>query len=345
MTKSALNKMLALEADEIANSALEAISQSLADGQADDSTQPHAALTLDQRSNLFLNAVYGARDYTSEEYAKARENLLDAMAANFTAHPKSDVSDLDDFNLPVDSEAGHLSSEIQDLIDEVRNASHTEVMRQSHAIAASIPRSMNRGSQSLEPLFCIEGGAPEPGLQSSIRASSAGKESGSRRMRTRLRFYGSIAATVALILTSSAVLFLLFSDSIFSNSKHFNTIADLSSERLNGILSQRRPQEASSFKRSENGSGIAQRLLDLGNRLIASGDLKGGRIVLAEAADEGSGSAALNLGSSFDPSEEGSLESSSDPDKARVWYQRAKQLGEPGAQVSLDRLDRFVAPR
>jgi TPR repeat protein len=93
-------------------------------------------------------------------------------------------------------------------------------------------------------------------------------------------------------------------------------------------------------------TGVAQRLLDLGNRLIASGDLYGGRLVLAEAATEGNASAALNLGSSFDPSEDGSMKKgSSDLEQAKLWYLRAKQLGEQNAQGRLDKLNSLAAPR
>ena len=93
-------------------------------------------------------------------------------------------------------------------------------------------------------------------------------------------------------------------------------------------------------------TGVAQRLLDLGNKLIASGDLYGGRLVLAEAAGEGNASAALNLGSGFDPSQDGSMKrDSSDLEKAKFWYQRAKQLGEQNAQTRLDRLNSLATPR
>jgi len=334
MTKSTLNKILNFEADGIAESALEKSSRSLAEGQAHGSPRPTHALTLDERSNLFLNAVYGSRDFTNEEYAEARESLLDAMAANFTAPRETNVSDLNDSNSLVD-----LGMEQHVLSEMLRvDAPHREVTLASLAAASSIPRPLNRGSSSFQPLFEVEDSALEPGYPPSIRASSVRKES--RPRRARLSYYGAIAATVLLLLTSSAVLYLLLVDS-----KQQNTFADLSSEQLNRILSQHSMRDATSFKRNANDSAFAQRLLDLGNRLIASGDLYGGRIVLAEAADEGSGSAALNLGSSFDPSEDGSLGRPSDPEKAKFWYLRAKQLGEPEAQVRLDRLTSHVSPR
>lgn len=76
--------------------------------------------------------------------------------------------------------------------------------------------------------------------------------------------------------------------------------------------------------------------------MIAGGDLYAGRIVLAEAADQGSGSAALQLGSSFDLDK--MKDGAPDLEKAKFWYLRAKQLGEQKAQARLDRLNSLVLP-
>jgi len=113
MTNSALNKILAFEADEIADSALEKLSQSLAEGQVHGSPKPSPGLTLDERSNLYLKAVYRSRDFTSEDYAKARKILLEAMADNFRT--QSNAPDLEGSNSPV--KAGmdqELIGEVQD---------------------------------------------------------------------------------------------------------------------------------------------------------------------------------------------------------------------------------------
>jgi hypothetical protein len=324
MIKSVLNKMLDFEADQTVTSVVDEVSQSIAEKKTNGSSpkQP-LALTLDQRSNLYLNAVYGSRDFTNEEYAEARETLLDAMAADFAAHPKSDVSDLDDFNVPVDTETDHLSSEIQALMGEVRNASH-------------MYRPMDRGPRALEPSFSI-GDAPELDHRASIGAAPEEQLS-----RTRPRPYRATAMTVCWTLASVAIFYLVLSGS----PQQHTTIADLSLEQFNKVRSQGSMHESTILRANANGSDpvMAKRLLDLGDKLIAGGDLYGGRIVLAEAVDEGSGPAALHLGSSFDPSEnDSSGKDSSDPAKAKFWYLRAKQLGERGAQVKLDRLKSFVA--
>jgi hypothetical protein len=59
------------------------------------------------------------------------------------------------------------------------------------------------------------------------------------------------------------------------------------------------------------------------------------------AVDEGSGAAAFDLGSSFDPNEQASSEKGiSNLEMARFWYGQARQLGNLEAQARLDRLDR-----
>jgi hypothetical protein len=47
------------------------------DGQR--TSDPSPPPTLDERANLYLNAVYGAREFKGEEYAYARRIILDAM--------------------------------------------------------------------------------------------------------------------------------------------------------------------------------------------------------------------------------------------------------------------------
>src|SRR5262249_15744954 len=55
-----------------------------ADRSAADSKQLRVP-TLEERVELYLHAVYGNRDFTNEEYSRARSRMLDAMAANVVA--------------------------------------------------------------------------------------------------------------------------------------------------------------------------------------------------------------------------------------------------------------------
>ena len=57
-------------------------------GEMDDGQQPADLLpppTLEERVNLYLNIVYGPREFTSKERLDARKAILDAMATSIQA--------------------------------------------------------------------------------------------------------------------------------------------------------------------------------------------------------------------------------------------------------------------
>src|SRR5258706_11446290 len=59
------------------------------DGQR--TSDPSPPPTLDERANLYLNAVYGAREFKGEEYARARRVILNAMTIDVGAARKDIV--------------------------------------------------------------------------------------------------------------------------------------------------------------------------------------------------------------------------------------------------------------
>lgn len=80
------------------------------------------------------------------------------------------------------------------------------------------------------------------------------------------------------------------------------------------------------------------RLLERGKSYLLDGDIAAARLLLQRAAEAGSAEAALALGSSFDPhviARLGAIGVTSDPRKARQWYEKAAQLGSPIAQRQL----------
>jgi hypothetical protein len=79
-------------------------------------------------------------------------------------------------------------------------------------------------------------------------------------------------------------------------------------------------------------------LMDRAKRFIAAGDISPARLLLERAADAQEPTAALMLALTFDPDVLGTQNSRniiSDPAMARVWYQRATQLGSADAQRRL----------
>jgi TPR repeat protein len=77
-------------------------------------------------------------------------------------------------------------------------------------------------------------------------------------------------------------------------------------------------------------SDTADTLVRRAELLLQSGQIEMARTLLQQAAEMGSGDAALKLGRSYDPTQATSLryaDSQTNPDLAKAWYERALALG------------------
>jgi hypothetical protein len=81
-------------------------------------------------------------------------------------------------------------------------------------------------------------------------------------------------------------------------------------------------------------------LIRRGQDLLASGDVQSARLFLMRGAEAQNARAALLVGNTYDPAPLRQLGASglADVAQARMWYQRAKEWGEPDAQRQLDGL-------
>jgi hypothetical protein len=89
-------------------------------------------------------------------------------------------------------------------------------------------------------------------------------------------------------------------------------------------------------------------LLKRGKDLIASGDLAAARLVLQRAADANHAEAALALGATYDPFVLRELKVygfTPDAAMARVWYEKAIELGSPAAPRRLEMLTQGTVTR
>jgi hypothetical protein len=89
-------------------------------------------------------------------------------------------------------------------------------------------------------------------------------------------------------------------------------------------------------------------LLNRGKDLIASGDLAAARLVLQRAADANHAEAALALGATYDPFVLRELKVygfTPDAVMARVWYEKAIELGSPAAPRRLEMLTKGTGTR
>jgi hypothetical protein len=82
-------------------------------------------------------------------------------------------------------------------------------------------------------------------------------------------------------------------------------------------------------------------LMQQGEQFVASGDLVAARLVYRRAAESGNAAAALALGATFDPvvlAKIGVKGMGADIEKARSWYEKAKEFGSPEAPRRLEML-------
>jgi hypothetical protein len=82
-------------------------------------------------------------------------------------------------------------------------------------------------------------------------------------------------------------------------------------------------------------------LIDRGKQFFEVGDLVAARILFQRAADAGDASAVLAMGATYDPivlAGRGVRGFAADIDKARGWYERAKEMGSPEAPRRLELL-------
>jgi hypothetical protein len=82
-------------------------------------------------------------------------------------------------------------------------------------------------------------------------------------------------------------------------------------------------------------------LIRHGEEFFKAGDVPSARIALRRAAQAGNARAALSLGATFDPfllAEQGVIGFAPDPVQARLWYERAAELGAHEAPRRLERL-------
>ena len=88
-------------------------------------------------------------------------------------------------------------------------------------------------------------------------------------------------------------------------------------------------------------------LVAAGRQLMVAGDIPNARLVLQKAAEADNATAALELGATYDPTFLQQLKTvrQGDVRMARLWYEKAKDLGSTEAAVRLERLRSVPNPR
>jgi hypothetical protein len=328
MIKRQLASISGLDPIEVA---LGAIAESL--GTANESSNHLRAPTVDERAALYLRAVHEKHDFTSEEHSRARDLILDAMAADVIANSKA--------SLPEELAFPNRS----------KNANEVGTVPFANLDDSSLPTLARQKIVSLAYAY-VTRSAGNAAASSASQAAPRGSPSLARR---KVSIFGAaaIAAVMAFFLVT------VFPTSWFDtnpNSPEFQVAvrslplrAPKQVETTVAPPGERRAISNSDtlIRRAETTNQIDTEdmtdLLNQGRRLIAAGDIPAARSVLKRAAEAGDASAALELGATYDPfvlNQYSGATIAPDIAKARAWYLTARELGSAEASKQLERLER-----
>jgi TPR repeat protein len=300
--------------------------------------------TLDERANFYLRAVYGEREFTNEDYWRARNLILNAMAADIAAG--SGARTPEGAWLPAQFPAGddheHLSASVDAsfTIAALESSDEPGPVRSANGAAFGehhAPRAVEDSREAALALPRGSQGFPH------IRLPPVFSGRAARR---------TAAACAATAFAAAAVLWLV---GIFPTawlappSRDSRVAVQASPPEPSGrtppgsrVMAEAEREVASALNAAQRRPDEVAALLKRGQELIADGKFRLARLVLEQAAEAGSAPAALALGRTYDPipPERPSVRSdaASDIAMARVWYQKAKDLGSAEAARRLGQL-------
>jgi TPR repeat protein len=285
--------------------------------------------TLDERASFYLRAVHGDRDFSSEEHANARDLILDAMAADISARSErsSPQALLQDNALPLpDLEPAtvpRLHAD-QDTDDQDTNDQDTN-------------------DQDIDHSDDVPPGAPIFSEQVSQRPRL------SWPLESRLLY--SLATVCSAAVLAAALGYWAGTVSQTARAPDNSRIAvqappsDPSGQRPLGsdprMMAEAQRELASVLNVAPLSPDEIAALLKNGRELVAQGRFRFARLVLEQAAEAKNASAAFALGQTYDPlMERSAVRPDAPPDLAiaRVWYEKAKDLGSPEAAQRLSQL-------
>jgi TPR repeat protein len=313
--------------------ALAASADRSAASDAPEPVDPMPLPTLDERANFYLQAVYGERRFTSQEYSEARSLILRTMADDIAARSNS--------RSPED--APPLSVNHEGL------AAFTDASLLSEGLER--PRSAAergfRDHQAAEwPVVGSRAGAP---VVARVRHAI------SQWRRLPLFPVGHVPRRITAVCAAAAVTAVAgywvagIAASWFApNTPPHDLTAEASPPNpSSGPPSGSNPSVLAEAQRELESALNAVRpdeiaaLVKRGQELIAEGKFRLARMVLEQAADARSASAAFALGGTYDPLlARPSVRPDAPPDMAmaRAWYERAKGLGSTEAARRLAQL-------
>jgi hypothetical protein len=309
MMKARLDQLFALEAP---------------DKSAADSTQLRLP-TLEERVELYLRAVHGKPDVTREQYLRARDLILDAMATRFSGDTVVGPANKPSDHVGLPGRPVSLADETISLVDALR-------LGPVQQAASASPSDELEGPPT----------GPDVGLGSPAAMPPAWKLSKHRR------FIGgfSVGFTAVLLLGVGIHIVTLFSTdggkmtALAPSAPVFAPSAPVFHSPPLAALPERMTSKLQ-LNDEEIGTLVAR-----GRKLIQAGDIGMARLVLEQAAEADNATAALELGATYDPTFlQPAMTDMGDVRMAALWYEKAKDLGSTEAAVRLERLRSAPNPR
>jgi hypothetical protein len=298
------------------------------DNTSADAHEPQDQLplpTLDERARLYLRAVHGDRDFTGKEHATARDLILDAMAADIAARSERSspqsllqdnallLPDLEPMTVPrlrPDHDTGDQGIEVQgiDDSDDVPPAAAPVFSEQ----VSQRPRfSWFTENRILYGIATV--------CSAAALAAALGYWAGTLSQTARVPDNSRLAVQAPPADPSGRT----------PSGSDFRMMAEAQRELASALnVARLSPDEIAA-------------LLKQGKELIALGRFRFARLVLEQAAEAKNASAAFALGQTYDPlMERSAVRPDAPPDLAiaRVWYEKAKDLGSAEAARRLTQL-------
>jgi hypothetical protein len=309
------------------------------DNTSADAHEPQDQLplpTLDERARLYLRAVHGDRDFTGNEHANARDLILDAMAADIAARsgrsaPNASLQEdgllqgnamLQDLE-PATVPRLHADQDIAD-----RDVADRDIADRDIDDSVDLPPGAG-------PIFS-EQVSHRPWLS---------------RFSENHFLYGVAAACSAAAVAAA----LGYWAGTLSQTARMPDNSRLAVEAPPSDRSGQTPLGSEPRMVAEAQRELASvlnnvarltpdeatELLRRGQQLIAEGRFRVARMVLEPAAEAKNASAAFALGQTYDPLiERSAARPDAPPDvaMARIWYEKAKDLGSREAAQRLSQL-------
>jgi TPR repeat protein len=281
--------------------------------------------TLDERASFYLRAVHGDRDFSSEEHANARDLILDAMAADISAR----------------SERGSPKAVLQDnalLLPDLEPMTVPRLRPDQDIDDRDIDAQHIDDSDDVPP-----------------DASPVFSEQVSQRPRLSWFLENRILYGVATVCSAAALAAALgyWAGTVSQTARSPDNSrlaihappSDPSGQTPSRsdprMMAEAQRELASALNVARLSPDEVAALLKHGRELVALGRFRFARMVLEQAAEAKNASAAFALGQTYDPlMERSAVRPDAPPDLAiaRVWYEKAKDLGSPEAAQRLSQL-------